>query len=305
MSKKCINCGAISPDEARFCQACGGSEFTFAEQSAPQNFTNDYQQQNMGGQYTSQQNTEPQYPENQYAGQQYTSASHGNPGNINIAWQPPAAPVKPKSIKGIIIGIVAAGVVVTVAIVLCIIGYLSKAKGKTSTELGYSSSASENSVEYTKGTFDGTTYINEWADIKFTLPAGFSDADSSTYMEAENSNTECGMYFIADDTMGLIYICYEKLPTFPVYDEEEYLDSAIKSLENISGITYKIPDTYSTATIGGYAYAKAECEFNNGIGDFANTFYVRKLDNYMIGISAIGVSAEYNDALIDNITTAR
>lgn len=158
---------------------------------------------------------------------------------------------------------------------------------------------------YSKGTFDGYAYVNKWADIKFTLPEGFSDADSITYMSAENSNTECGMYFIADDTMGLIYICYEKLSTFPIYDEEKYLDSAMKSLENVSGVTYKVPDTYSTATIGGYAYAKAECEFNNKNGNFANTFYVRKLDDYMIVISAIGVNSGYNDALVANVTTAK
>lgn len=288
MNKQCKTCGSNVPAEARFCQACGGAEFI--TNNVPTN--------------------QPVYNQNQYNQQP----------PVNQTWQPPAPQNKPKKKKtGLIIGIVAA------LIVLAVIGVIAEKtlqnqgygdnignNGDYGYNIGESNGNTDNSfgeneekLYYSKGNFDGSVYENKWADIKFTLPAGFSDADSSTYMAAENSNTECGMYFMADDTMGLIYICYEKLPTFPVYDEEEYLDSAMKSLENISGVTYKTPDTYSTATIGGYAYAKAECEFNNGNGDFANTFYVRKLDNYMIVISAIGVDFEYNDALVANITTAK
>lgn len=289
MNKQCKACGSNVPADARFCQACGGAEFI--TNNVPTN--------------------QPAYNQNQYNQQP----------PVNQAWQPPVPQNQPKKKKtGLIIGIVAA-----VLIVLAVIGMVAEKAfqdqgygdntgnngdygyniGESNGNTDNSSSENEEKLYYSKGNFDGSIYENKWADIKFALPEGFSDADTATYMAAENSNTECGMYFMADDTMGLIYICYEKLPTFPVYDEEEYLDSAMKSLENISGVTYKIPDTYSTATIGGYAYAKAECEFNNGNGDFANTFYVRKLDNYMIVISAIGVNSGYNDALVANITTAK
>lgn len=289
MNKQCKACGSNVPADARFCQVCGGAEF----------ITNNV-------------------PINQPA---YNQSQYNQQPPVNQTWQPPVPQNQPKKKKtGLIIGIV-----VAVLIVLAVIGMVAE---KAFQDQGYgdntgnngdysyniggsngntdnSSSKNEEKLYYSKGNFDGSVYENKWADIKFALPEGFSDADTATYMAAENSNTECGMYFMADDTMGLIYICYEKLPTFPVYDEEEYLDSAMKSLENVSGVTYKIPDTYSTATIGDYAYAKAECEFNNGNGDFANTFYVRKLDNYMIVISAIGVNSGYNDALVANITTAK
>lgn len=289
MNKQCKACGSNVPADARFCQACGGAEF----------ITNDV-------------------PTNQPA---YNQSQYNQQPPVNQTWQPPVPQNQPKKKKtGLIIGIVAA-----VLIVLAVIGMVAEKAfqdqgygdntgnngdysyniGGTNGNTDNSSSENEQKLYYSKGNFDGSIYENKWADIKFALPEGFSDADTATYMAAENSNTECGMYFMADDTMGLIYICYEKLPTFPVYDEEEYLDSAMKSLQNVSGVTYKIPDTYSTATIGGYAYAKAECEFNNGNGDFANTFYVRKLDNYMIVISAIGVNSGYNDALVANITTAK
>ena len=46
-------------------------------------------------------------------------------------------------------------------------------------------------------------------------------------------------------------------------------------------------------------------EFNNGNGDFTNTFYVRKLDNYMIAITTIGVNSEANERLVNSITNAK
>lgn len=284
MNKQCKACGSNVPTDAKFCHICGGSDFI------------------INGVTSSQ-------------------PTYNRKSAINQTWQPPVPQKKPKKKKtGLIIGIV-----VATLIVLAVIGIIAE---KAIQDQGYSdnpgnngdygyniggshgttdnsSSENEEKLYYSKGSFDGSVYENKWADIKMTLPEGFSDADSAAYMAAENSNTECGVYFMADDTMGLIYICYEKLPTFPEYDEEEYLDSAMKTIENASGVTYKIPDTYSVTTIGGYAYAKAECEFNNGNGDFANTFYVRKLDNYMIVISAIGVNSGYIDALVANITNAK
>ena len=282
MYKQCKACGANVPADARFCQACGGSEFI--SNNAPTN--------------------QPAYNQNQYNQQP----------PINQTWQSPAPQKRPKK-TGLIVGIV-----VAVLIVLSVIGIVAEKalrdqeygdntgnNSDYSYNSGESGSSNENpgKLYYSKGTFDGSVYENKWADIKFALPEGFSDADLANYMAAENSNTECGVYFMADDTMGLIYICYEKLPTFPVYDEKDYLDSAMESLDNVSGITYKTPDTYSTANIGGYTYAKAECEFNNGNGDFVNTFYVRKLDNYMIVISVMGINSGYNDALVAHITKAK
>ncbi len=286
MNKQCKACGSYVPSEAKFCQACGSSDFII-------NNSNSNQPSNNQNQYN------PQSP-------------------IDQPWQSPIPQNHSKKNKtGLIVGIVAA-----VLVVLAGIGFIAENAfqnqkyddnisniDSNSFNIDESGGTTNNNTEetseklyYSKGTFDGSVYENKWADIKFILPEGFSDADSATYSAAESSNTECGVYFMADDTMSLIYICYEKLPTFPEYDEEEYLDSALKSLENISGITYNIPDTYSTTTIGGYAYAKAECYFNNGNGDFANTFYVRKLDNYMICISAISINSKSNDALVSNIT---
>lgn len=297
MNKQCKACGSNVPNDAKFCQVCGGSNFIInntTQQTGINNNSTSYQQG---------------YNQNQYEQRP----------PVNQTWQQPIPQNQTKKKKtGLIIGIV-----VAVLVVLAGIGMVAEKEfqdqgygnndisnnddysfniGDNNNSLDDSSFYDESEkVYYTKGTFDGSVYVNEWSDIKFALPEGFSNADLATYNAAENSNTECGAYFIADDTMSLIYICYEKLPTYPSYDEEEYLDVALKSLKSLTEITYTVPDTYSTATIGGYTYAKAECEFNNGIGNFSNTIYVRKLDDYIIFISAVGINPELNAALVSNI----
>lgn len=276
MNKQCKNCGSNIPGDAKFCQMCGGSDFVNVDFSKQTIFN-----QNMT-----------------------------NPQQTNSGWQPPIPKDASKKKKtGLVIGIV-----VAVLIVLAVIGMVAE---KAFQEQGYGDAYNDESnmtsdseqlpdkIYYSKGEFDGSVYTNNWANLKYVLPEGFSNADLATYSAAENSNTECGFYFMADDTMSLIYVSFEKLPSFPVYNEEKYLDTAMKSLEAASGVTYKIPDTYSTATIAGQSYTKAECEFNNSYGNFANTFFVRKLDNYMICISVIGINTESNDVLVSNMTTAR
>lgn len=311
MSKQCKICGVIVPDDARFCQSCGSSEFSVNNPQQQVDINATQQPMNVNNA-----NYQANHEQNQY--------SQSIP--VNQTWQNPTPQNPPKKNKtGLIIGIVAA-----VLIVLAIIGsvaedafqkegygddtnndgdYSFNIDVNTSTSIRVNDSTETSSekvkVAYTKGTFDGSVYENKWADIKFALPNGFSNADSTVYSATENANAECGAYFLADDTMGLIFISFEKLPTTPVYDEEAYLDVSMSALKNVTDVTYnKIPETYSTVGIGGYTYVKAECEFSNTNGNFTNTFYVRKLDNYMIVISAIGVDAEYNDNLINKITNA-
>lgn len=294
--KKCQFCGANAPNEANFCPICGGSDFLVQNAQTQSDASCDNSSQ-------------PIYNQNQ----------NNQPNTVNQTWQPPTPQSQPKKKKtGLIIGIVAAALIVLAGIgIVAEKAFQNQGYGDNDTDyqedysfnIGDTDNSSDESssndetakTAYTKGTFDGSVYTNEWADIKFALPNGFSNADADTYSSAENSTTECGAYFRADDTMSLIYIIYEKLPTFPVYDEEAYLDSAMKSLKSLTNITYHTPDTYSDAEIGGYSYVKAECELNNGYGDFTNTIYVRKLDNYIVLVSAIGINAESNDALVSNI----
>ena len=326
MNKQCKACGSNVPNEAKFCQVCGGADFLFfdPQQQNGVNFNANPNQTGYAKQLPVNQPGYAQPPVNQpgYAQPPVNQPGYTQQPPVNQPWQPPVPQNQPKKKKtGLIIGIVA-GVLVVLAIIGAVAqkvfqdqgygddtgsyddydyNYDYDVGGDDSSEDDYYEEPDE--VKYTKGTFDGSVYANEWADIQLALPAGFSDADASTYASAESATTECGAYFMADDTTGLIYICFEKLPTFPVYDEEEYLDALLNSLATMTEVTYNVPDVYSTTVIGGYAYTTAKCTFTNAYGTFYDTIYVRKLDDHIILISSAGETQEDCDALAGNITS--
>lgn len=311
MNKQCKACGANVPNEARFCQKCGASDFMMFEPEQTNVLDSTYVQYNIppvassNNQYDTippavNQNT--QYQNIQY--QNYQQAPE-----IQQNWQTPVQPIQPKKKKtGLIIGIVAA-----VVLVLAGIGSLAE---KAFQNQGYEEPYDDydynmddtyddyETVEYTKGYFDGTTYINEWADIKFDIPDGFVEGDDTMYASAETATADCGIYFVAEDAMSLIYICFEGLPAVPAYDEESYLDVAMPTLESQTEIIYQTPDTYKIVDIAGNNYTAADCNFKNGYYEGVQSFYVRKIDDRMVFICATGVSVEENEALVNMITSA-
>lgn len=270
---RCANCGKLFERELGVCPNCGTLIKEAPTNAAPVREIN--QQMNGGNTYN----------------QTYYNSSRQQP------FTPQNKPKKKKT--GLIVALV--------VLALLVMAGIGKGAEILFRSQGFGVYDGLGDLEYTKGNFDGTVYTNEWADIKLKLPTGFSNADSATYASAEDGNLECGMYFMSDDGMSIFYICYEKMPSFPDYDEEEYLDIALngvgEQLEK-AGVSYQLAMGYTTETIAGYTYTKAESSFNNGYGDFVQTICVRKIGNYMVFICAIGISAESNDTLIRSITTA-
>lgn len=307
MNKQCKACGTLVPNEARFCQNCGSSDLLVFEPEQTSVLDSTYVQYNIppvansNNQYDTippvvNQNT--QYQNTQY--QTYQQAPQMQPN-----WQAPVQQAQPKKKKtGLIIGIVAG--VLAFFVVLGIIGAIASQNDNYYDDYNddyYDDYYDYETVEYTKGYFDGTTYINEWADIKFDLPDGFVEGDDTMYSSAETETADCGMYFIAEDTMSLIYICFDGLPTVPVYDEESYLDVAMPALESQTEIIYQTPDTYKIVDIAGNNYTVADCNFKNGYYEGVQSFYVRKIDDRMVFICVTSVSVEENEALVSMITS--
>lgn len=320
MNKICKVCGATVPSNAKFCQACGSSEFIKEIDDGQTGLLNEVEQPSY--------EVPPMQNQTPY-GQSYVPPVQNQnfqQHNFNQqGWQPPVPQPQPKKKNtGLIVAIVGIAVLILAGIGMAaekIFQEQGYGDGGSSSDSGYDFNIGTDdnfldndtesdvgngvTVEYTKGTFDGTTYINEWADIKLALPAGFSNGDSSLYSAAENSTTDCGAYFMADDTMSLIFISFEELPTYMNIDEEKYLDATIKNMENTdSGLTYETTDVYSTKLIGGNIYKAAVCKFKNANGSFVQSAYVRKIDDRMVLISVAAVSSEACDALVSEISAA-
>lgn len=270
MSKKCLNCGNVLEDSVRFCSVCGSSEFQNLAQNG---------------------NMQPDFVQMQ-----------------NV-YSPPTQ--KKGGLKGWQMALIISAIILFAVMVSGVLAAIWSAEDENTGYQGssYSNTGSESGaksdVDYTKGSFDGVTYTNEWADIKFQLPEGFTDADSTVYSAAENANTDCGLYVISNDTMSLMYVAFEKLPVFSNYNEEKYLDACMENLKKQAQPKYETTDQYTTKNVAGYTYTVAECSFSNANGEFAQSIYVRKLDDKIIFVSAAGVSHEKNDALIATIERAR
>ena len=317
MSKQCKKCGAYVPNEYAFCNMCGSAEFIVAgaqpqvnagqpQPTAYNNAGQSYGYQQMPGnqplQYAAPQNSQPTQPY-QYG---------------QVAQQP-----KKKKKTGLIIGIIIAlviGAIVFGIIGLAVIG-ACVAQDETSTGSinndvvgnvdDYADESEDNSYEsnnkkeitYTKGTFDGLKYVNEWADIEFVLPEGYTDADYSLYSASENESTECGGYFISKEKGSFIYFAFEEIPKFSFVDEEDYIEVATKNYTNELGPTCKTGEI-EYRMVAGCSYAKVRCEFTASGQDFVNDLYVRKVDNYMVVISAVSLDGSTNNVLVSKITKA-
>lgn len=156
-------------------------------------------------------------------------------------------------------------------------------------------------TEYDSGFFDGAVYRNYWAGIEMECPEGFSQAPLDTYSSVENETTECGVYFVSDDSSSSIFICYEKLPDGYYGDEWDYLDAVISLFQDDEECVYYTPDSYTTEVIADRSFLKAECSVIYSRFEVFQTFYVRKVDDYMIVICAISDVETNNDGLVSGI----
>lgn len=315
MNKQCKKCGAIVPNEYAFCNNCGSSEFIVAEAQPQVNVAQPQPNQYNAGQPYGYQQMPTDQP--------YQPVAPQNPQPTQ-PYQAPQMPQQPKKKKtGLIVGIIIAlviGAIIFGIIGLAVIGACvareETATGSVNSEVignvdDYADESKDNKYEstdkkevsYTKGTFDGKEYVNEWADIKFVLPEGYENGDSSLYTASENENTECGGYFISKEKGSFIYFAFEKMPQFSFVDEEEYIDIAMQNYSKSFGSSCEVSKT-SYRTIAGNAYAKVSCEFTSSGQKFVNDLYVRKIDGYMVVVSAISLDSATNEVLVSKITKA-
>lgn len=290
----CPICNNTVDDNASFCPHCGTQ---FATPQQPQ-----YQQPPQQPQYQQP----PQQP-------QYTQ----QPYNQQIQYNPPSAPKKKNTL-----------VIVLIIIGVLVLAGIGAAAEKIFQSQGYGDGGENNNaiqvedgddydddlppvedsddeiedVEYTKGSFDGTTYTNKWANITFDLPEGFADGDASLYSASENETTDCGFYFMSTSEPKFIYACFEDVSAYKGITEKIYLDSALKHL-NAAVDSAETSNQYTTHTIAGETYTRSDGKLEqNGI-EFVTSIFVKKIDDHIILISAVSDSIDNNNALVAEISS--
>lgn len=158
---------------------------------------------------------------------------------------------------------------------------------------------------YTKGTFDGSVYVNDWANIKLALPEGFSNASQDLYSASENENTDCGLYFMANDGTSFIFANFEDMTAYDkTYDEKDLLDQFIVTAKEMYAqmdLTFSYSDKYTVVNIAGEDYLTLDAELNG----MTFKFHVRRIENYMVEISAYGVDNATCEKLVSSITSIK
>lgn len=266
--KRCLKCGNQMNDNVNFYPFCGSSNLQ--PQFQEENPFNEFQQ------------TDPAL------------------SNSNYGYPTPIIPQKPKKNKiGIILAIIAASTFSFLFFLgLGIVFFADENADDIGTNIDSGNYVP--TVAYTKGTFDGTTYTNEWANLKFTFPLDFEKGNEDIYSSFENEITECGMYAVSPSGSS-ITIAFEKLPAIPKIDEKEYLDILIDNLSQSKDVLFSVKQNHIPRTIAGETYLQVEFTVQNGGINLIQSYCVKKIDNIMVVIFAHGLSAEDCSELFDLI----
>lgn len=266
MNKRCVNCGTVVDYNVRFCPNCGNTGFIV--DSNEQSGVSNYQAVNNN---------------------KYQSNSQ--------EWQSPTTQnkkkKKTKSAAGVIVCLLACLLVsVTVRYATDDFFPLSGYSRVSNNQSG-SSNFNVKTVEYTKGSFDGSTYINKWADIRLVVPSNYYELDGSSY---EDSYTDCGLFVTSDESNSVI-IMYQKLPDATI-DEKSCLDYLMDEIDSSDDLgAFYTSNDYTTTIVGGHKFTCAKVDLIiDGINGVQN-YLVRKVDGRMIVIVLTGSS----QSIIDNL----
>lgn len=154
-------------------------------------------------------------------------------------------------------------------------------------------------VEYTPGTFDGTTYTNEWADLYLTVPEGYYEGTAEEYAVFEDEITDCGMYVKNDDGF-LIVVATEELSVYNSdMTAQDYIDL---ELDEMADEYTTLITANDSVYIGSNRYNAAH--FNWQVYEsysVVQSFYIRRIDNRMLAVIVMGESQSANNTLVQSM----
>jgi ABC-type glycerol-3-phosphate transport system substrate-binding protein len=153
-----------------------------------------------------------------------------------------------------------------------------------------------------RGSWAGDTYTNEYLNLTFTMPEGWSsmsDEQLATLMGLSADNLAAAGVEVNKEMLELMTIVdmqaqdpmtgnnvlvnIENIGKMAknVVSEEDYIDLTREQLEEAYGYTFS---DYTTETVAGETYTMAKGEVTMSGIAMSQYFYVRKVDKYMLAI---------------------
>lgn len=280
--KTCRYCGKEVKDDVQFCPECGANMY-----SQP-----------------------PASPAG--AAQDVTgSVTTGQP-------EPTGQPEKKKSTTGILVALVLTGVCMLGGLFASVISYEAAAdkQQKIAGQAQDSVSPTQGTVPtvpditlpdisipetpYSEGTRSTEGYVNEWADLKITVPDNYEPFDDDRLKDGdqEYATRVFGMDLQADDAFQFMDV--------DLWDLTEFSDGFTISAEDFLKVIYDddIDEESESlqffgATLGGQAYAAADFQYMYEGIPIYSTVYTKKVGSYAIVITVTGQSFEAAHALAE------
>lgn len=154
-------------------------------------------------------------------------------------------------------------------------------------------------TDISRGEWNGNQYVNEFANIKFNLPSGWSKYSDEQIAQVMNVGVELlnddqkklaelaqsmviyGMVANDDTTKANVSVLLEK-PTMKI-TPESYATSLKQQLEAISSIQYKVNET-ATAKVGSEEYTALTSTASVSGVEIGQSYYIRAEGDYIITI---------------------
>ncbi len=293
MQKRCLTCNALIDVNAKFCQKCGSNNFSQpVQQPVQQPNTIGYE----GGQAFN--NVPPVQP----------------PMNF-------APPEPPKKKKGMAPWQIILIVLVSVAVAILVYFFVTDLADKNSAssdekeetkvteitqqsvEPGTNNNNPDNppltfDVPYTKGEVVGNNYVNEWANISFSIK-NLPEADQTVYSTYTNATTECGYISVNQNTGSSVMVMFEDLSgQTQVETAAEYIESLKKVVTVMYGDGIELNSYNPNATIAGEVYLTLGLKHQTT--GLELRYFVRVLDDRAIVFLASG----FNESTINSFTSS-
>ena len=154
-------------------------------------------------------------------------------------------------------------------------------------------------TDISRGEWNGNQYVNEFANIKFNLPSGWSKYSDEQIAQVMNVGVELlnddqkklaelaqsmviyGMVANDDTTKANVSVLLEK-PTMKI-TPESYATSLKQQLEAVSSIQYKVNET-ATAKVGSEEYTELTSTASVSGVEIGQSYYIRAEGDYIITI---------------------
>lgn len=145
-------------------------------------------------------------------------------------------------------------------------------------------------VEYTKGELVNNVYYNEWADIKVSIPEGYSNATEDEYSNSTDEVSDCLLIFYEPSGDNMI-ISAQDISSYPNISVDAYLDGIMQNMENDVSIVFGLENVDITYWVNkeriqlhGYTYVQLSYQIaikGEGQSRIQN-IYARKIDNRIL-----------------------